>query len=77
MLRIFISTRKEHGSRRKLHNDELHSLYSSSNIVSVIKEDEVGRACGTHGEGRVVYRVWVGRHEGKRPLGRPRRRWVR
>jgi len=35
----------------------------------------VGWTCGTHGEGRVVYRVLVGRPEGKRPLGRPRRRW--
>jgi hypothetical protein len=35
----------------------------------------VGGACGTHGEGRGVYRVLVGRPEGKRPLGRPRRRW--
>jgi hypothetical protein len=35
----------------------------------------VGRTCGTHGEGRDVYRVLVGRPEGKRPLGRPRRRW--
>jgi hypothetical protein len=35
----------------------------------------VGWTCGTHGEGRCVYRVLVGRPEGKRPLGRPRRRW--
>jgi hypothetical protein len=35
----------------------------------------VGWTCGTHGEGRGVYRVLVGRLEGKRPLGRPRRRW--
>jgi hypothetical protein len=35
----------------------------------------VGWTCGTHGEGRGVYRVLVGRPEGKRPLGRPRRRW--
>jgi hypothetical protein len=35
----------------------------------------VGGTCGTHGEGRVVYRVLVRRLEGKRPLGRPRRRW--
>jgi hypothetical protein len=41
-----------------------------------VKEDEVGRTCSTHGggEGRGVYRVLVGRPEGKRPLGRPRRR---
>jgi hypothetical protein len=35
----------------------------------------VGGTCGTHGEGRGVYRVLIGRPEGKRPLGRPRRRW--
>jgi hypothetical protein len=35
----------------------------------------VGGTCGTHGEGRGVYRVLVGRPEGKRPLGRPRLRW--
>jgi hypothetical protein len=35
----------------------------------------VGVTCSTHGEGRGVYRVLVGRPEGKRPLGRPRRRW--
>jgi hypothetical protein len=40
-----------------------------------MKEDEVGGACGTHGEGRGVYRDLVGRSEGKKPLGRPRRRW--
>jgi hypothetical protein len=36
--------------------------------------DVMGRTCGTHGEGKGVYRVLVGRAEGKRPLGRPRRR---
>jgi hypothetical protein len=35
----------------------------------------VGRACGTHGRGEKGYRVLVGKTEGKRPLGRPRRRW--
>jgi hypothetical protein len=38
-------------------------------------EDEVGGTCGTHGGGRGVYRVLVGRPEGKRTLGRPRLRW--
>jgi hypothetical protein len=38
-------------------------------------EDEVGGAVTTHGEGRGVYRILVGMTEGKRPLGRPRRRW--
>jgi hypothetical protein len=59
-----------------LHNDELHNLYSSPIIVRVIKSrrmrwtEHVARM----GEGRGVYRVWVGRPEGKRPLGRPRLR---
>jgi transposase len=39
-----------------------------------MKEDEVGGTCGTHGGGERFYRVLVGRTEGKRPLGRPRRR---
>jgi hypothetical protein len=74
--RIFGPKREEGGWWRKLHNDELHSLYSSPNIVRVIKsrrmrwEEHV--AC--MGEGRGVYRVLVGRPEGKRPLGRSRRR---
>jgi hypothetical protein len=40
-----------------------------------MKKNEVGGTCGTHGEGREIYSVLVGRLEGKRPLGRPRRRW--
>jgi hypothetical protein len=75
--RIFGPKREEDGSRRKLHNDELHSLYSSPNIVRVIKSRRmrwVGHVVRM-GEGRGVYRVLVGRPEGKRPLGRPRRRW--
>jgi hypothetical protein len=60
-----------------LHNDELHSLYSSPNIVRVIKLRKVRWAehVARTGEGSGVYRVLVGRPEGKRPLGRPRRRW--
>ena len=61
---------------RKLHNEELNDLYSSPNIVRVIKSrmgwaEHVARM----GERRGVYRVLVGKPEGKRPLGRPRRRW--
>jgi hypothetical protein len=67
---------EEDGLWRKLHNDELHSLYSSPNIVWVIKSRRmklVGHvAC--IGEGRGVYRVLVRRPEGKRSLGRPRHR---
>jgi hypothetical protein len=73
--KIFGPKWEEDGSWRKLHNDELHDLYSSPNIVRVIKSRRMGWAGGTHGEGRGAYRVLVGRSEGKRPLGRPRRRW--
>jgi hypothetical protein len=75
--RIFRHKRKEDGSWRKLHNDELHSLYSSPNIIRVIKSRRmrwVGHVARM-GEGRGVYRVLVGRSEEKRPLGRPRHRW--
>jgi hypothetical protein len=75
--RIFGPKREEDRSWRKLHNDKLHSLYSSPNIVRVIKSGRmrsVGHVAGM-GEGRGVYRVLVGRPEGKRPMGRPRRRW--
>jgi hypothetical protein len=60
-----------------LHNDELHSLYSSPNIIRVIKSRRMRWAghVARMGEGRAVYRVLVGRPEGKRPLGRPRLRW--
>jgi hypothetical protein len=75
--RIFGPKREEDGSWRKLHNDELHNLYSSPNIVMVIKSGRMKWAghVARRGEGRGVYRVLVGKPEGKRPLGRPRRRW--
>jgi hypothetical protein len=57
-----------------LHNDELHSLYSSPNIVRVIKSRRMKWAghVARMGEGRGVYGVLVGKPERKRPLGRPR-----
>jgi hypothetical protein len=74
--RIFGPKREEDGSWRKLHNDELHSVYSSYNIVRVIKSRRMRWAghVARMGEGRDVYRVLIGKPEGKRPLGRPRRR---
>jgi hypothetical protein len=74
---IFGPKGEEDGSWRKLHNDELHDLYSSPNIVRVVKSRRmrwVGHVARM-GEERYVYRVLIGRPEGKRPLGRPRRRW--
>jgi hypothetical protein len=75
--KIFGPKMEESGSWRKLHNDELHDLYSSPNIVRVIKSRRMRWAghVAPMGEGRGSYRVLVGRPEGKRPLGRPRRRW--
>jgi hypothetical protein len=75
--RIFGPKREEDGSWRKLHNDELHSLFSSTNIVRVIKSRRMrwARHVARMGEGRGVCRVLVGRPEGKRQLGRSRRMW--
>jgi hypothetical protein len=75
--KIFGPKRVEDGSWRKLHNDELHDLYSSPNIVRVIKSRRVRWAghVARMGRGRCIYRVLVGRPEGKRPLGRPRCGW--
>ena len=77
--RIFGPRRDEvTGEWRRLHNEELNYLYSSSNIVRVIKSRRMRWAghVARMGEERGAYRVLVGKLEGKRPLGRPRRRWV-
>jgi len=62
---------------RELHNEELSDLYSLPNIVRVVKSRRMRWAghLARIGEGRGVYRVLVGKPEGRRPLGRPRRRW--
>jgi hypothetical protein len=61
--KLFGRKREEDGSWRKLHNDELHSLYSSPNIVRVIKSRRMRWAVhvARMGEGRGVYRILVGR----------------
>ena len=66
------------GEWRRLHNEELNDLYSSPNIVRVIKSRRIRWAghVARMGEERGVYRVLVEKPEGKRPLGRPRRRWA-
>jgi len=61
----------------KLHNEELNDLYSSPNIVR-LKQSRRMRFAGhvaRMGKMKCTYRVLVGKPEGKRPLGRPRRRW--
>jgi hypothetical protein len=61
-----------------LHNEELNDLYCSPKIVRVIKieKNDMDWDVARMGEERGVYRVLVGEPEGKRPLGKPRRRWV-
>ena len=77
--RIFGLRRDEvTGEWRRLHNEELNDFHSSPNIVRVIKSRRMRWAghVAHMGKERGVYRVLVGKPEGKRPLGRPRRRWV-
>ncbi|KAJ4429997.1 hypothetical protein ANN_22201 [Periplaneta americana] len=79
VLRKIFGAKKDEvtGEWRKLHNTELHALYSSPDIIRNIKSRRL--RCAGHvarmGESRNAYRVLVGRPEGKRPLGRLRRRW--
>jgi hypothetical protein len=76
--RLFRPKRDEvTGERRELHSEELHILYSSPNTIRLLKSRRIrwaGHVART-GEERKLYRVLVGKPEGKRPLGRPRLRW--
>jgi hypothetical protein len=76
--RIFGPKRDEAtGEWRRLHNGELNDLYSSPNIMRVIKSRRLRWAgyVARMGEKRGAYRILVGRPEGRRPLGRTRRGW--
>ena len=65
------------GEWRRLHNEELHGLYDSPDVVKIMKSRRLRWAghVARMGEKRRLYSILVGRPDGKRPLGRPRRRW--
>ena len=69
--------RNENGEWRRLQNEELNSLYRSPNIVRVINSRRLKWAghVAKMEEGRSVFKILIGKPTGKRPLGRPRRRW--
>jgi hypothetical protein len=78
LTRIFGPNRDEvTGEWRRLHNKELYALYSSPNIIRVMKSRRLRWAghVARMGERKGAYRALVGKPEGRRPLGRPRRRW--
>jgi hypothetical protein len=77
--RLFGPKRDEvKGEWRKLHNEKLRDLYSSPSIIRLIKSRRIRWAghVAQMGEKRNAYRLLVGKPEEKRPIGRPRRRWV-
>jgi hypothetical protein len=80
LLRRIFGPKKDEvtGEWRKLHNEELHHLYSSPSIIRIMKSRSMRWAghVARIGEKKNAYRLLVGKPEGKRPLGRPRRRCV-
>ena len=75
--RIFGPKRDKNGERRRLHNAEFHSLYRSPNIVRVVECRRLRWAghIARMEEDRASFKILTGKPTGKRPLGRPRRRW--
>jgi hypothetical protein len=80
LLRRIFGTKGDGVTRgwRKLHNEELHNLYSAPSIIIIIKSRRMKWAghVARMGKNRNVYTLLVGKPEGKTPLGRPRRRWI-
>jgi len=65
------------GEWRRLHNEELHGLYDSPDVMKIMKSRRLrwaGNVARTEGRRR-LYSIAIGRPDGRRPLGRPRRRW--
>jgi hypothetical protein len=77
VLRRIFGPKRDEVTGGWLHNEELHGLYSSPSIVRVIKARRMRWAghVARMGEVRSAYNILVGMSEGRRPLGRPRRRW--
>jgi hypothetical protein len=80
VLRIIFGPKRDGmtGGWRKLHNEQLHNVYSSPSIIrsyQVLVDVDVGAACGENG-GEDVYRLLVGMPQGRRPPGKPRRGWI-
>jgi hypothetical protein len=80
VLRIILGPKRDEviGGWRKLQNEDLHNMYCSPSIIRMMKSRRM-RLVGyvaRKDEKRNAYRILVGKPEGKRPLGRPRRRWV-
>jgi hypothetical protein len=75
--KVFVSEREVTGGWRKLHDVELRDLLFSPDVIRLVRSRGMRRAgsVALAGEQRNAYRVLVGKPEGKRPLGRLRRRW--